>query len=162
MQNFIHFGAFSFQIRGGLKQDYVLSPSLFNIVMADLDDMLKGHAGLAIGPHIINSLFYADDIVLFVSSESVLQDMLNVAAQFAHKWGMTFNSKKSQVMTVGRNFKDSKWQWGDLVIGEAKPYKYLGVMINKHIKDNTHVIDYLAAKANKSESYLKVHIGKTQ
>jgi exonuclease III len=91
-----------FEVYNGLKQGCVLSPTLFNLVMVDLESSLKGHGGVTIGSHTINGLFYADDIVLFANTEPALQDMLNVATQFGNKWGLRFNSRKSQVMIIGK------------------------------------------------------------
>ena len=41
-----------------------------------------------------------------------LQDMLDVAAEFAHRWHLTFNAKKCGVLVVGQKKQDRKWSLG--------------------------------------------------
>ena len=66
--------------------------------------------------------------------------MLDIAAKFANNWGLKFNSKKSQIMTIGRRKTDKKWRLGDQFIYETNEYKYLGVMMNKQMSDTNHIL----------------------
>lgn len=56
----------SFNIRKGVRQGCVLSPTLFNLYIADLDCELnkRGIEGVELSKERIWSLAYADDIVL--------------------------------------------------------------------------------------------------
>ena len=55
----------------------ILSPILFNVYINDLPKTLRErHSGLNISGTKINSLLYADDIVLVTSSAQQLQNML--------------------------------------------------------------------------------------
>ena len=40
---------------------------------------------------------------------------------------------------------------GDRMLQEIKPYTYLGVLVNSHLKDNNHTSDHIGSKANKLE-----------
>ena len=91
-----------FDMHNGLKQGCVISPTLFNMVTVDLETMLTGRGGVTIGFHAMSGVFYAVDIVQFANTEAALQDMLNCASQRGKKWGLYFNSKKSQVMVIGK------------------------------------------------------------
>jgi hypothetical protein len=99
VDNKVIFGPFEsdiYEVTNGVKQGCVLSPCLFNLVIADFDSMLNGHGGVDVGARRVNALYYADDIVLFADNEDNLQDMLQIADCFAQKWGLKFNEKKSK------------------------------------------------------------------
>ena len=154
--NFCKFESDIFQVTNGVnKQGCVLSPSLFNLVMTDLDQMLNGHGGVQIGAIHLTGLYYADDIVLFANNEVDLTAMLDKADEFAKKWGLKFNSKKSQVLVVGKKWSDRSWPLGENSLKETKVYKYLGVLINRRLKDNSHVSDHIVSKAKKLEAYIR-------
>ena len=76
------------------------SPCLFKMVISDLDTMLIHQSGVVIGNARIKGPHYADDIVLFVENEHSLQAMLNIVDTFAKNWGLSFNSKISQVQNL--------------------------------------------------------------
>lgn len=69
-------------VKPGVKQGCLLSPTLVNMFIVDLDPMLSGHGGVTID-YAINGQYYADDVVLFVDSDSNLQEMLRPADRFA-------------------------------------------------------------------------------
>ena len=75
-----------------------------------------------------------------------LLHMLKVADNFSCKWIMFFNENKSQVvMTIGQTYPASeKWNIGDKQLSATKTYKYLGVIINKWLRDSNHINDHLA------------------
>lgn len=163
VDNRVIFGPYEsdpFLVHNGVKQGCVLSPSLFNMVIEDLDSMLSQCTGISIGDYHLNGLYYADDIVLMAENGSDLQDMLNIAGNFGRKWGLKFNNKKSQVMIIGQRWTDTQWQLGDQYIVEAKTYKYLGVIINRNIKDNNHINDHVMSKVSKLQSYLRFMLAK--
>ena len=163
VDNKVIFGSFqseSFLVNNGVKQGCVLSPTLFNMVIEDLDTMLNQCNGIHVGDYKINGLYYADDVVLMANNETDLQDMLNIAGAFGEKWGLKFNNKKSQVMIIGKRWSDKQWHLGGLTISEAKCYKYLGVMINRHLTDTNHINDHLKVKADKLQSYLRFTLAR--
>ena len=92
--------------------------------------MLIQQSGVVIGNTRIKGLYYADDIVLFAENEHCLQDMLNIADMFAKNWGLSFNSKKSQVLIIGKKVTDKDWFLSNKTIKETQAYKYLGTIIN--------------------------------
>ena len=76
VSNKVLFGDFEsdwFDQEFGLKHGCVLSPTLFSVLMNDLVSMLSEHnLGVNLASDIINSLLFADDIVLMGKSEQEL------------------------------------------------------------------------------------------
>ena len=116
--------------------------------------MLKD-LGIIFNQERIPALLYADDTVLMASSEEQLQKMLNVSNLFATKWGLKFNSTKSNVMVIGKRINAGKaWMLGDLSIQECTSYKYLGILFCQSLSDTGHIKTYLKPKAIRLKGYL--------
>jgi hypothetical protein len=88
-----------FGLNTGLKQGCIISPVLFNMYINDLASEIKQlNKGIIINGECLSILMYADDICLIASSESNLQDMLNVLKQWCDKWEMNVNTEKTQIV----------------------------------------------------------------
>jgi len=158
VNNKVIFGKFeseSFEVLNGVKQGCIMSPCLFNIAMSDLQNMLHECPGVNIGDTTVHGLFYADDIVLIAKNDHDLTQMLQVADTYSRKWGLRFNSKKSQILVVGKRITDKQWPLGDMMLKETNSYKYLGVIINRRLNDSDHINVHLAEKAKKLQAYLR-------
>ena len=67
---------------------------------------------------------YADDIVLMADNEYELQKMLDLAANFASNWRLSFNHTKSNVLIVGKRVnKYRSWHLGNDCINEVDTYR---------------------------------------
>ena len=158
VDNRVIFGKFesdTYEVLNGVKQGCILSPCLFNLAMVDLQDMLSQQSGVPVGDQEVHGLFYADDIVLMAQNDNDLLEMLKMADAFSLKWNLRFNKKKSQILVVGKRMSDRKWPLGDMLLGETKTYKYLGVIINRRLTDSDHVKSHLSEKAKKLEAYIR-------
>ena len=83
----------------GVKQGDVISPTLFAIYIDDLVSELRElGVGIKIGDDIINSLLYADDIVLIAANEDDLQLLLKKLNSWCSKWSPEANMLKANVM----------------------------------------------------------------
>ena len=97
----------SFTSRCGVKQGDVLSPILFNLYINDLVKNLNETQTdpVVMGDISINSLLYADDIILLSSTESGLQKSLDELNKFCSSWKLDVNKEKSKVMIFNSNGK---------------------------------------------------------
>ena len=93
-----------FQIGKGVRQGYILSPSLFNLyaeyIMRNvwLDE---AQAGIKIGGRNINNLRYADDTTLMAESEEELKSLLMKVKEESEKVGLKLNIQKTMIMASG-------------------------------------------------------------
>ena len=92
-----------FQIRKGVHQGCILSPSLFNLYAeyimrnAGLD---KTQAGIKIAGRNINNLRHADDITLMAESEEEQKNLL-MKVKESEKVGLKLNIQKMKIMESG-------------------------------------------------------------
>ena len=119
-----------FTINQGVRQGCILSPLLFNIFMAGLAKKLNSlnKNMLEIGEMGINSLFWADDIVLLAESEGNLNELLSIVSIYCQENRLTINSKKTEILIfnkTGRLFRH-KFILNGAKLENVREYKYLG------------------------------------
>jgi len=89
-----------FPVKKGVRQGCVLSPYVFNIlaemVMRETLDGFQG--GLQIGGRMIMNLRYADDIILFATSEAELQGLVDRLDRVSRRYSLLINIDKTKVM----------------------------------------------------------------
>ena len=107
----------------------MLSPLLFNIFLADLAKKLNSFTDkLMIRHEGINSIFWADDIVLLAESEENLNEMINVVSSYCQENKLTINSKKTKCLIFnksGRLYRNNFFLNGSK-LENVREYKYLG------------------------------------
>ena len=85
-----------------------MSPYLYNVYTDDLSAILRD---TGIGCHIhdgcINSVSYADDMVLLTPSADGLQHLINVCQVDAAKHNIVYNTTKTECMVVPLSCADS-------------------------------------------------------
>jgi len=134
-----------FETKKGVRQGCVMSPILFNLYLADIDERLKerGIGGVGIGRARIWSLAYADDIVLVANNREAMQDMTSTFKRFLMERKLELCADKTKMLVFNRKRKERKeiWKWGDKRIEEVQTFKYLGFILNnkgnykEHIKE---------------------------
>lgn len=94
----VRFGI-SLPISTGVPQGGILSPWLFNCVMAPLQrNVCSVPASLQLRVHL-----YADDIALFAQDSDAMQQALDAAVASVAEWGGRFNAKKTELLTRDRS-----------------------------------------------------------
>ena len=89
-----------FQIRKGVHQGCILSPSLFNSCAEYIrrNTRLEAEAGIKIARGNINNLRYADDTTIIAESKEELKSLLMKVKEEGEKVGLKLNIQKTKIM----------------------------------------------------------------
>jgi len=93
----------SVQIGRGIRQGCCLSPIQFNLYSKYLTkEAPDGLGDFNIEGQIIQTVKYADDLVLMTKEETVLQGMIDKLIEIGRCYGMEVNVGKAKVMRISR------------------------------------------------------------
>uniref|UniRef100_A0A1A9VZG3 Reverse transcriptase domain-containing protein n=1 Tax=Glossina brevipalpis TaxID=37001 RepID=A0A1A9VZG3_9MUSC len=92
--------ASSVKPKRGVKQGDPLSPIIFNIIIDKLLKMLPNEVGVRVGDSSFNSLAFADDLILFASTPSGLQLLLDTTNEFLKQCGLCLNTAKCITISI--------------------------------------------------------------
>ena len=150
-----------FRLDIGVRQGCILSPLLFNLFLSDLakqfdtvDNKVKlGNVG-------INSLFWADDLVLFAESKEGLDKLLLILEEYCKENHLLINTKKTKCMIFNSSGRLMKrcFHLNGVKLGMVRSYKYLGFMITPSGEISTGLKD-LRDRAFKAYMKLKNDLG---
>jgi len=130
-------------VEKGVRQGCPLSPTLFNIYLADIEEeMRKGRGGVKIGEERVWTIEYADDILLVAEEEEALRDMIRRVKRYLERKKLVISSEKSKVMVFknkGGREKERYWWWGKERLEEVKTYKYLGYVMSRSGGEVEHI-----------------------
>lgn len=141
-----------FPVNVGTRQGCNLSPTLFNLYLADLPLYMKQHncKPVLIGDTEINMLMYADDLVVLSYKECDLQHSLGALEEYCQKWKLQINVQKTKIMSFNkRNDSKFKYKIYNTEIEKVKQFCYLGVIFTPSGKV-TATVKRLANKASKA------------
>jgi hypothetical protein len=123
-----------FDITAGVRQGDPLSPTLFSIYINSLALRLKESCPtLSFGEHTLNSLLYADDMVVITESEQDLQTCLNTIERWCNQWRVRVNEEKSKIIHFRkkRNLEtEYEFRINNVNLEKVGEYKYLGITLD--------------------------------
>ncbi|XP_059057457.1 uncharacterized protein LOC131851051 [Achroia grisella] len=136
-------GSFSeeYRLRCGVRQGGLSSPALFSLYVNDLiDGLSSARIGCSIHGNMINSISYADDMVLLSPSISALRRLLKTCEEYAESHGLRYNVKKSEVMIFhGKNSTQRSMPAVCLYgtpLNRVSRFKYLGHIVSGDLNDD--------------------------
>lgn len=135
-----------------MKQGCNLSPSLSNMFQNDLHDIFNTSCDpVELSGKVLNSLSWADDLVLLSTSPTGLQNSLDRLDEYCHKWALCINPQKTMcmVMSKGKCRNQPKFflQGNELTI--SNEVNYLGIKITHNMNTNSMIEDRIV-KANRA------------
>jgi len=136
----------------GVRQGCPLSPILFNLLVADLEEELGKvkWGGVKLGEGKIYSLAYADDIALLAEDEGGMKCMMCRLEEYVEGKGLILNAGKSKIMRFrrgGGRMSKVNWWWKGKKIEEVKEYKYLGYVLQRNGGQEEQVKDRVGKAA---------------
>ena len=149
----------------GVKQGCILSPTLFNIFLADLQFLVETTACNPVqikeGTN-MGCLIWADDLLLMSKSKDGLDNMLSALKNFTEKNGMTLNIKKTKIMIFNKNGRHIRknFYFGQERLDTTRQYKYLGFLVTPSGEINSGLCD-LKDRAMRAFYKLKSKMGTT-
>ena len=94
-----------FNTHRGVRQGCILSPTLFNLFINDLPEIFDYSCEpIHLKSIKSNCLLYADDLILFSSSATGLQNCLNKLFEYTKKWDLKVNIKKNKSYGFSREW----------------------------------------------------------
>lgn len=104
----------TFWTEKGVRQNCLLSPTLFNLYISDLCEEMrkKREGGVVIGRSKVSTLIYADDIVLLAQGRKELAAIIERFARYVKRKTMKLSGEKSKVMVFERGEgRRKKTEW---------------------------------------------------
>lgn len=134
-----------FLSNSGVLQGCNLSPTLSNIFQNDLHHTFGCDSfPIDLNGEKLNSLSWADDLVLMSTTREGLQNCLDKLQGYCNKWGLTINVQKTKTMVFRKGLpkiKQKAFTIGEIELEEVKKYKYLGVVISYNGKHQDAIND---------------------
>ena len=124
----------SAEIGRGVRQGCCISPILFNLYGEWLaKEALDGVGDFMIGGRVINTIKYADDLVLLAKNEETLQAMMDRMVETGKSYGMDINIDKSKVMRISKRDKPLRIVMGNQELENVVQFKYLGSLVTNDV-----------------------------
>ena len=121
------------QIGRAVRQGCCLSPILFNLYSECLTkEALDGLGDFKVGGQTIQTVKYADDLVLMAKEETVLWGMIDKLIETGRYYDMEMNVEKTKVMRISRQPSPVAIKIDQKQLENERCFKYLGSMLTEH------------------------------
>ena len=136
----------------GVKQGCCLSPILLKIFQNDLHELFNSEdcRPVTLGNARLNSLSWADDLVLVSESPHGLQLCLNRLISYCLKWGLEVNvdTTKTMIFSKGTVKVQQPFNFGNSSQENVTSTEYLGFYLKSN-NDVSHIIPNRVSKARR-------------
>ena len=133
----------------GVQQGNPLSLLLFNICINDIFQKIKNESLVTLdNEYFFNAMNYADDLIIFSTTEDGLQSSLDSLGSYCEEWKLEVNNKKSNDMIFkkGTQKETREFKIKNNTLKIVKEYKYLGSIINYKNCSFTPTVTDLSSK----------------
>ena len=138
----------SFQVRNGVRQGAILSPSLFCVYLDTLPSQLRdAGVGCHLGGLYLGAFGYADDVTLLAPSRQALQIMLKICEDFADSHSMQFSTdpvpakSKSKCLFFSRH-RDANDIENVILNGDKLPWVSTAKHLGNHLSSKLNFSFY--------------------
>lgn len=133
-----------YRLECGVRQGGITSPTLFNIYINGLiEELSRQHMGCHIDDVCMNSISYADDMVLLSPSVSALTSLIKVCESYAEAHGLKYNVGKSQLLVFRAGKINPKIvppiRLSSVPLKRVTEFKYLGHIVNEMLSDDSDI-----------------------
>ena len=120
-----------FKTSVGVRQGFLLSPTLFNILLERIrTDALEDHAGtVSIGGKTITNLRFADGIDGLAGTETELANLVERLDKTSTAYGMQISAEKTKLMTNNINGICSTIKVSGEKLETVQSFKYMGAIV---------------------------------
>ena len=146
----------------GLRQGCALSPILFVIFMDRISRRSQGGVGVRLGELRVESLLFADDLVLMAPSVRDLQLSLDRFAAECTAAGMKISISKSEAMVLSRKPVDCTVRVGNEILPQVKEFKYLGVLFTSEGRTEQEISRRIGAAGAVLQSLYRTVVTKRE
>ena len=133
-----------FNLNIGVRQGCILSPLSFNLLISDLAKQFDTKEDKPrIGNLGINSLFWADDLILFSETKEGLDELLKILEDYCEVNHLLVNTKKTKCMIFNKTGRLMRRPFflNGVKLEMVREYKYLGFVITPSGEINTGLHD---------------------
>ena len=149
----------------GVRQGCILSPTLFNIFLADLPGTInktENHPVKIGDKRNLSCIIWADDVIMFSQSEKGLQNMILKLASYTEDNSIEINADKTKCMIFNktgrlmrRNFK-----YKNANLETVREYKYLGFILTPSGEISSGLKD-LKDRGNRAAASIRMKMGNS-